>query len=420
MKKSVGRLITQSFVVGLSATLIGSGVVAIRHALETPQVLKSTLPGESFLYGWKNGNIFYKVYGEPDAPPLVLLHTPAIGASAYEMRSLIELLARTYRVYAPDMPGFGLSDRPRADYSSKLYTAMCHDFIHDVIQQPTTLVASGLSCNYAVSLAAQEPELCAALVLLSPIALHGIQRRLPLVRQLAEMPLAKTFLYPILCTHLAFFLSRGEQSSNQADFAQFYAVTHQIGAEHATMALLAGNLSTDTSEEFEALQQPVLIIWGTQALNDRHNIASLHDATQKRHAREVELIQGAGLLVHLEQPERVAAAILRWQPVPGLSTPSRENELPESNSRTASKNQLIEHPLPMIEPDAEPEAPSVESTIPNSTVEAYCVRCKKKTEVLNAHEITMKNGRPAVRGSCAICGTGINRIGSLNPFQATS
>jgi hypothetical protein len=31
-----------------------------------------------------------------------------------------------------------------------------------------------------------------------------------------------------------------------------------------------------------------------------------------------------------------------------------------------------------------------------------------------AQEITMKNGRRAVRGTCAICGSGIYRIGGLS------
>ena len=30
--------------------------------------------------------------------------------------------------------------------------------------------------------------------------------------------------------------------------------------------------------------------------------------------------------------------------------------------------------------------------------EAYCVKCKKKTEMKNAQEVTMKNGRTAMKG----------------------
>jgi hypothetical protein len=44
--------------------------------------------------------------------------------------------------------------------------------------------------------------------------------------------------------------------------------------------------------------------------------------------------------------------------------------------------------------------------------EAYCVKCKKKVEVKNPENITMKNGRPALKGQCPTCGTGVFKIGA--------
>jgi NAD-dependent SIR2 family protein deacetylase len=37
--------------------------------------------------------------------------------------------------------------------------------------------------------------------------------------------------------------------------------------------------------------------------------------------------------------------------------------------------------------------------------DVYCVKCKKKTEQKDPQRVTMKNGKPAQQGSCAICGT---------------
>lgn len=37
--------------------------------------------------------------------------------------------------------------------------------------------------------------------------------------------------------------------------------------------------------------------------------------------------------------------------------------------------------------------------------QAYCVRCKDQREVKNAEMVTLKNGRPALKGTCATCGT---------------
>lgn len=44
-------------------------------------------------------------------------------------------------------------------------------------------------------------------------------------------------------------------------------------------------------------------------------------------------------------------------------------------------------------------------------VQAYCVKCKKKVDIKDPEEVTMKNNRPAVRGICPVCGTKIYKIG---------
>ena len=44
-------------------------------------------------------------------------------------------------------------------------------------------------------------------------------------------------------------------------------------------------------------------------------------------------------------------------------------------------------------------------------VEAYCVKCKKKVEIQSPEEVTLKNGKPAVKGKCPDCGTGVFAIG---------
>ena len=42
---------------------------------------------------------------------------------------------------------------------------------------------------------------------------------------------------------------------------------------------------------------------------------------------------------------------------------------------------------------------------------AYCVKDKMKVEVQNAQQITMKNGKPAMKGTCPVCGTSMFKIG---------
>jgi len=43
--------------------------------------------------------------------------------------------------------------------------------------------------------------------------------------------------------------------------------------------------------------------------------------------------------------------------------------------------------------------------------QAYCVKYKKKVEIQNARQVTLKNKRPATKGVCSKCGTAVFRIG---------
>jgi Domain of unknown function (DUF5679) len=42
--------------------------------------------------------------------------------------------------------------------------------------------------------------------------------------------------------------------------------------------------------------------------------------------------------------------------------------------------------------------------------EGYCVRCRTKQTMSEANVVTMKNGRPAARGKCPECGTGMYKM----------
>ena len=44
-------------------------------------------------------------------------------------------------------------------------------------------------------------------------------------------------------------------------------------------------------------------------------------------------------------------------------------------------------------------------------MEAYCLKCREKREIVNQEQVTLKNGRPATKGDCPTCGTKVFRIG---------
>ena len=46
--------------------------------------------------------------------------------------------------------------------------------------------------------------------------------------------------------------------------------------------------------------------------------------------------------------------------------------------------------------------------------EGYCVKERKKVEIKDPEQITMQNGRPAIKGTCPDCGTKIFKIGKMD------
>ncbi|MGI9252432.1 MAG: DUF5679 domain-containing protein [Thermomicrobiales bacterium] len=43
-------------------------------------------------------------------------------------------------------------------------------------------------------------------------------------------------------------------------------------------------------------------------------------------------------------------------------------------------------------------------------MEAYCVKCRTKQDMIEMKDVTMKNGRNAVEGKCPVCGTKLFRM----------
>ncbi len=50
---------------------------------------------------------------------------------------------------------------------------------------------------------------------------------------------------------------------------------------------------------------------------------------------------------------------------------------------------------------------------PTESVEIYCLKCRTKTGSRDVEQVILKNGRPALRAVCTVCGTIKSRIGSV-------
>lgn len=98
-------------------------------------------------------------------PPLVLLHGD--GESAFDWSWTLPDLARTHRVYAPDLPGSGGNAKPAADYSPAFLERFAASFLDAAGVGRATVVGSSLGGLVALGLALSEPSRVGALVLVA-------------------------------------------------------------------------------------------------------------------------------------------------------------------------------------------------------------------------------------------------------------
>src|SRR5216683_400582 len=107
------------------------GAMALINRLTISQAgeLNTVLTGEEKRYPWKYGDVFYQVKGPREGKPLVLIHGFGPGASSFEWRKNMDVLAEQFRVYALDLLGFGLSDRPEIEYTAETYIDLIGDFL---------------------------------------------------------------------------------------------------------------------------------------------------------------------------------------------------------------------------------------------------------------------------------------------------
>ncbi|NVM79647.1 pimeloyl-ACP methyl ester carboxylesterase [Duganella sp. SG902] len=110
--------------------------------------------------------LFYREAGPADAPVVVLLH--GFPSSSHMFRHLIPALADRYRVIAPDLPGFGLSDMPPlADfpYSFAAFADIVDQLLAQLGAESYALYVMDYGAPVGLRLALLHPERVSALII---------------------------------------------------------------------------------------------------------------------------------------------------------------------------------------------------------------------------------------------------------------
>jgi pimeloyl-ACP methyl ester carboxylesterase len=238
--------------------------------------MKSVLPGEAKEFNFKGYRIFYKSAGNPQKPPLVFVHGIGAGASSFEWRYNFEPLSAHFQVFAYDLLGFGLSQRPDLEYSLETYLKLLSAFLQEVVQQPAYVAAVSVTAGHALQVALRQPELIKKLVLVVPAGANNLTNsKGPNITGKSSYPFLR--LPGVGKNLFSVFSSRFGISSFMQNFMYYdpkfitpeladyyYIASHQPGAEHAPLAFFANRLNAEIGESFSKLTQPTLLVWGKE------------------------------------------------------------------------------------------------------------------------------------------------------------
>jgi pimeloyl-ACP methyl ester carboxylesterase len=255
-----------------------------------------------------------RVAEDGQGPAVVLLHGVFVDHSSWN--GVIDRLRSGFRVVAPDLPGFGASEKPPASrfpYGVEAFAEAVADLYGGLELGRAAVVGHGLGGAVALTLAARHPELVARLVLVDA---HCYDASLDLQHRLALAPLVGGFVFKQLWgrgTFRAHFRDRvlsprARVPSEQID--HYYDLFNTPAARGSALATLRS--TTDTRPlvaQTTRIQTPTLVVWGRA---DRIFPAALG----QRLAKEIrgagfELVD-AGHAPQLECPDELSTIIARF------------------------------------------------------------------------------------------------------------
>ena len=253
--------------------------------------------------------------------PVLFIH--GLGSSGYmEWRFNLEFAAARHRVYAPDLPGFGRTEKPRARYGIGYFTRFIDRYMEDRGLRSAAVVGASLGGRIALELALEHPKRVRKLVLVNALGLgrpnlqlsYGLMT-LPRVGE-AVMKFASDAVQwvpqPMIRRVAARYagasrdLKRTMDDSYFSNLRELYAADGYPDAYLATVrslvtpkALFAAD--HDLSKRLGEIKVPVQLIWGA----DDPLFPLAHAARAHALIRQSRLavLEGAGHTPQAERPE---------------------------------------------------------------------------------------------------------------------
>jgi pimeloyl-ACP methyl ester carboxylesterase len=214
--------------------------------------------------------IHYQEFGDAADPTLVLIHGYTASNFVWH-RVAPALAAQGFHVIAPDLVGFGFSEKPAwFDYSIAAQARVIARLMNVLGIGRATIVGSSYGGAVASTLALDYAERVEKLVLVDAVCNDDILSR-PILR-LASLSGVGELLTPFFLDSKAFHKMRMKETLAPANHhlitrERIESVHRPLAAADAHHSVLATSRNWDAcriEEDAQYINQPTLIIWGDQ------------------------------------------------------------------------------------------------------------------------------------------------------------
>jgi pimeloyl-ACP methyl ester carboxylesterase len=286
------------------------GLAALNARLERiGGALSNPLGGETRYYRWRGRDLAYAVAGEGE--PLLLVHGIYAGASSLEFRKNFAALSERFRVYALDLLGCGLSERPRRRYEPEDVRSQVEDFAREEIGEAAHLVASSLSGALSVPALVENPRLFKRAVLICPTGYGSLERPSgypgDAIYGLFLAPVLGDTLYHAIASRrgIRYYLERmayhDPRLVTEELVESYYRVAHQKRAKYLPAAFVSGKLNFGVAEYWPRVPHRTLICWGQEARTTP--VSEFEEFVRRNPRSEPRVFRDAALLPHDERAE---------------------------------------------------------------------------------------------------------------------
>lgn len=245
--------------------------------------------------------------GDVDAPPVVLVHGWA--CSVWMFHDNIHALAESgFRVFAVDLKGHGLSDKPAAasEYTLEAMRAHLIEILDALELDCAGFVGHSMGAALAVHVAAAVPERVSGVALMAPVGFAGVPG-LGVVRALtpdALIPLIPFFARRTVVRAMLSVVYGTLRRASEQDVNEFWAPTQFPGFAVALRHLLH-EFTWDAP--FPDIALPLMMIAGSRDHLSHASDAQLHSPPGRQ--AQFLVVNDAGHVLMSESPALVNAAL---------------------------------------------------------------------------------------------------------------